>query len=90
MPYPLLPYVILLLSYPDQGWNAKSPQGCFYLDNFDGEVECNFEDWEPPLLDKDFKLEPVSGLKLLNIQGSIPAGVKCAISTEQEIISQID
>ena len=57
-----------------QGWNifAFAPQGCSFED---GIASCYFQQWAPPLLDKDFGLEPLYELRLYDIHGNIPNGV---------------
>ena len=63
---------LILLSL--QWWNifAFAPKGCSYKD---GIASCDFQQWAPPLQDKDFGPNPLHKLSLNNIHGNIPAGV---------------
>ena len=63
--------IIQLLPFNTQGW--KHLNGCLY--NNEGSVQCDFQKWSPPLMDYEFGPEPVKLLSVLNINGTIPAGV---------------
>ena len=68
--------VLLALSNNIYGQNV-APQGCSY-DN--GRADCDFLEWVPPILDEDFKPEPFHHFSLININGTIPAGVKLSVN----------
>ena len=63
--------IIQLLSFNTQGWEHLN--GCKY--NNEGFVYCDFQKWLPPLMDYEFGPVPVKLLGVLNINGTIPAGV---------------
>ena len=64
--------VLLASSYNIYGQDV-APQGCSYANS---RADCDFLEWVPPLLDEDFKPEPFYHFSLININGTIPAGVK--------------
>lgn len=68
--------LLLELSYNIYGQNM-APQGCSYEN---GRADCDFLEWVPPLFDEDFKPEPFLHFSLININGTIPAGVKCSVN----------
>ena len=71
-------HLIIYLSM--QGWCifGFAPQGCSFSD---GEAQCNFQQWKPPLLDDDFGPEPLHKLELNRINADIPASVRVCFIT---------
>ena len=66
--------LVILLSV--QGCICRlTPPGCSYNSEF---ATCDFQLWSPPILDADFGLQ-VHHLKLININGTIPAGVGVSV-----------
>ena len=54
-----------------------APQGCLYKN---GRALCDFQEWIPPVDINEFGPEPLYYFGLININGSIPAGVRFLLS----------
>ena len=52
------------------------PQGCEY---YDVTAICDFQHWATPLQDEDFAPQPLSSLRVHDINGTIPAGVTFSV-----------
>ena len=68
-------FLIILLSV--QKWTicGLTPPGCLHSSEI---ATCDFRLWTPPLLDRDFGL-PVHDMRLNNINGTIPDGVRVSV-----------
>ena len=54
-----------------------APQGCLYKNR---RALCDFQEWIPPVDINEFGPEPLYYFGLININGSIPAGVRFLLS----------
>ena len=68
--------ILILLSLHEWNIFAFAPRGCTYKD---GTASCDFQQWAPPLQDKDFGPSPLHRLSLNKIHGNILAGVMFSV-----------
>lgn len=67
-----LTLLLILLLSTKHNTQGLVPQGCSYDS---GRYTCDFQEWIPPLQDKDFIPGPLNFLKMTNVNGTFPTGV---------------